>query len=320
VTAEHPSSSEHRSRVIAAFLTIYVVWGSTYLAIAFAIRTIPPFLMAGTRLTIAGALLYLWSRWRGGARPRPAQWGWAVLLGALFFLIGNGTVVWVEQRLPSGLTALVVALVSVWTALLEWLRPGGARPPRIVFAGIVLGFLGVTVLVVPGGLGGGRVDVTGVVLLTGSTFAWALASVISRYADLPAGAGMVSGMELFTGGVQLLIASLVTREWRGYDPATITLQSALALLYLIVFGSLVTFTAFSWLLQVSTPNKVSTAGYVNPMVALLVGWALGGESLGLRSLVASVIIVGSVILIITGRELGTSRARRLPAPAQAPSR
>lgn len=312
-------AARHRLTLLLAFAAVYLIWGSTYLAIAFAIHTIPPLLMAGVRFLVAGGLLYAWSRLRGAPRPRPVQWGWAFLLGALFFLVGNGAVVWVEQSLPSGLVALIVAMVSVWTALLEWLRPGGSRPTGMVLAGIALGFAGVALLVLPGQGGGGHVAPGGVALLMCSTFAWALASVLSRTADLPGSAPQVSGMEMLAGGVWLFTASLLHGDHRQFDPGLVTLKSGLAVLYLIVFGSLVTFTAFAWLLQVTTPNKVATAGYVNPMVAVFLGWAFGGEALTPRVLLASLVIVFSVVMIITGRDLAFSRLRpSLRSPASAP--
>jgi drug/metabolite transporter (DMT)-like permease len=303
--------AKNRGRLIVAFGAVYLIWGSTYLAIAFAIRTIPPLLMAGGRFLLAGGLLYGWSRWRGARAPRPMQWAWAFLLGALFFLVGNGAVVWVEQEMSSGLTALIVAMVSVWTALLEWLRPGGARPTAIVLGGIVLGFLGVALLVLPGSSTAEHAPPMGVFLLMCSTFAWSLASVISRNADLPAETQQVSGMEMLAGGVLLVIASGLAGDWGRFDPAGVTTKSVLAFLYLVIFGSLVTFTAFAWLLTVSTPNKVATAGYVNPMVAVFLGWAFGGEVLSSRSLLASLVIVVSVVLIITGR--GSARSRLAPS-------
>ncbi len=295
-----------RTRLIAAFAAIYVIWGSTYLAIAFAIHTLPPFLMAAGRFLFAGAALYLWARIRGAPKPTRAHWLWALLLGALFFLIGNGAVVWVEQRLPSGLTALIVAMVSVWTALLEWARPGGARPAPMVLVGIVLGFLGVALLVLPGGSDAGNADLAGVMLLMCSTFAWALASVLSRTAELPDNLPLASGIEMLCGGVLLLILSVVTGDASHFDSSTVTLKSLLSFVYLVVFGSLVAFTCFAWLLKVTSPNKVATAGYVNPMVAVFLGWAFGGETLSTGSFVASLVIVAAVVLIITGREL-TSR-------------
>jgi drug/metabolite transporter (DMT)-like permease len=308
----------NRLQLIAAFAAVYLVWGSTYLAIAFAIQSIPPLLMAGARFVLAGLLMYGWAWWRGAKAPRMAQWRWAFLLGALFFLVGNGAVVWVEQHLSSGLTALIVAMVSVWTALLEWVRPGGMRPPGVVLLGVVLGFVGVALLVLPGGSSGEHADPAGVLLLMCSTFAWALASVVSRHADLPANTQQVSGMEMLAGGVLLVLASGIAGDWGHLDLAGITLKSVLAFLYLVVFGSLVTFTAFAWLLTVSTPNKVATAGYVNPMVAVFLGWAFGGEVLGSRSLVASLVIVASVVLIITGRSF--SGPRVAPTVEAAPGR
>ncbi len=292
-----------RTRLVTAFLAIYIIWGSTYLAIAFAIHSLPPFLMAAGRFLLAGGALFLWARFRGAPRPSRSQWMWALLLGALFFLVGNGAVVWVEQRLPSGLTALIVAMVSVWTALLEWFRPGGARPTGMVLAGIVLGFLGVALLVMPGGSGEGSADPIGVLLLMCSTFAWALASVLSRTADLPDTLSLASGMEMLCGGVLLLALSLATGDAGHFVPSMVTLKSLLSFAYLVVFGSLVAFTCFAWLLKVTSPNKVATAGYVNPMVAVFLGWSFGGETLSTGSFIASLVIVAAVVLIITGREI-----------------
>jgi drug/metabolite transporter (DMT)-like permease len=306
-----------RLRLILAFAAIYLIWGSTYLAIAFAIRTIPPMLMASARFLIAGAVLYGWARWRGGPKPRREQWGWATVQGALFFLAGNGAVVWVEQWLPTGLTALLVATVSVWTALLEWFRPGGTRPTGVVLGGILFGFLGVALLVLPGRLGGGHVDPGGVALLIVATLGWALGSVLSRTADLPKNIGLVAGMEMLAGGVLLLLVSLITGDWTRFDPSGISRQSLVSFLYLVLFGSLVAFTAYAWLLQLTTPGKVATSSYVNPMVAMVLGWAFAGETVTLRSLAASLVIVASVALIITGRGFTLSRTRREPAPSEA---
>ncbi len=301
--------ARQRLTLVAAFAAIYLVWGSTYLGIAYAIETIPPLLMAAIRFLAAGGALYAWARLRGAGRPRPVQWAWAFLLGGLFFLVGNGAVVWVEQSVSSGLVALIVAMVSVWTALLEWLRPGGARPSGMVLAGITLGFLGVALLVLPGRIGSGHADPAGVLLLMGSTFGWALASVLSRTADLPGDIAQMSGMEMFAGGVLLLGASLLHGDPGRFDLRAVSLESALALGYLLLFGSLVTFTAFAWLLKVTTPNKVATAGYVNPMVAVFLGWAFRDEAITLRTLLASLVIVAGVVLIITGRDFSFSRLR-----------
>jgi drug/metabolite transporter (DMT)-like permease len=293
--------------MVAAFAAIYFIWGSTYLAIAWAIRAIPPLLMAGARFLLAGGLLYAWASWRGEAAPRPRQWAVAAVLGAMFFLVGNGTVVWVEQFLASGLTALIIAMVSVWTALLEWLRPGGSRPPTMIIAGIVLGFAGVALLVVPGRVGGEPVSERAVLMLMCSTFSWALASVWSRHADVPSSTLMAAGAEMLAGGTLLTLGGVLLGEPARFSLAALDARSVLSFLYLTVFGSIVAFTAFAWLLKVTSPNKVATSGYVNPMVAVLLGWALGGESLSTRSVFASLIIVIGVVLIITGREFSFRR-------------
>lgn len=297
------AAGKMRTRLLAAFAAVYIIWGSTYLAIAWAIHSLPPFLMASARFLFAGGALYLWARFRGAPTPTRSQWMWALLLGGLFFLVGNGAVVWVEQRMASGLTALIVAMVSVWTVLLEWFRPGGSRPAGMVLTGIVLGFVGVALLVLPGGTGDGHADPVGVMLLMGSTFAWALGSVLSRTADLPDALPLASGMEMLAGGALLLGLSALTGDLSQFVPAAVTFKSLASFGYLVVFGSLVAFTCFAWLLKVSSLNKVATAGYVNPMVAVFLGWAFGGETLSTRSWIASLVIVSSVVLIITGREI-----------------
>lgn len=295
------ASARHRTRMVLAFATIYLIWGSTYLAIIYAIRSIPPFVMAAGRFLLAGAGMYLYARVTGAPRPTRSQWGWAVLLGALFFFFGNGLVVYAEQFMASGLTALLIAMVSVWTALFEWMRPGGMRPTLPVLAGIVLGFLGLTLLVAPGRLGGEHIPPLGAVLVMCSSIGWALASVLSRTSDQPKNIALASGMQMLAGGVWLTLASLVTGDWRDFSAAALTPESVIAFLYLVVFGSLVAFTCFAWLLTVTTPSTVATAGYVNPMVAVLLGWAILGETLSPRSIVASAIIVVSVVLIIRGK-------------------
>lgn len=308
------AARQARTRLMAAFAAVYVIWGSTYLAIAFAIHSLPPFLMASGRFLFAGGALYLWARFRGAPAPTRSQWMWALLLGGLFFLVGNGAVVWVEQRMSTSLTALIVAMVSVWTVLLEWLRPGGSRPAGMVLIGIVLGFVGVALLVLPGGTGDGHADPVGVMLLMCSTFTWALGSVLSRTADLPDTLTLASGMEMLAGGALLLVLSALTGDMGHFVPSAVTFKSLASFIYLVVFGSLVAFTCFAWLLKVTSPNKVATAGYVNPMVAVFLGWAFGGETLSTGSWIASLVIVASVVLIITGREIAFRPAEPRPGP------
>jgi drug/metabolite transporter (DMT)-like permease len=299
-----PELAAHgRLRVILAFAAIYIIWGSTYLGIVFALESFPPFVMAALRMLLAGGALFLWARSQGEPNPRRNHWKWAFLLGGLFFLIGNGTVVWVEQEMSSGIVALIVAMVSVWTALLEWLRPGGGRPSNSVIAGIVLGFLGVAILVMPADGVANEVRPIPALMLVGSTLGWALASVLSRTAEMPRSTAMTSSIEMLGGGLLLTVAALATGEWQRFDVTAITPKAGAAFLYLVLFGSLLAFSCFAWLLKVTTPNKVATSGYVNPMVAVFLGWAFAGEVLTGRTILASLVIVASVVLIVTGKEL-----------------
>jgi drug/metabolite transporter (DMT)-like permease len=303
----HPTPA--RWLVIAAFAAIYVVWGSTYLAIRFAIETMPPFLMAGTRFLIAGLLLFGWARLRGADAPTGRQWGASAVLGALFLLLGNGGVVWAETRVPSGLTSLLVAMVPVWTVLVSWGAPGGQRPTAGVVAGLAAGFVGVGLLVAPGGVSaGGGVDPVGAAVLIAASLSWAVASVLSPRLRLPVSAPLASSLQMLSGGALLVLAGIVTGELGEVHAADLSVRSLLAFLYLIVFGSLIGFSAFAWLLRVTSPSRVATYAYVNPAVAVFLGWAFAGEALGGRTLVAAAVIVAAVVLITT------ARARAAAAP------
>ncbi|MCG3119242.1 MAG: putative inner membrane transporter YedA [bacterium] len=291
-----------RWRLVTAFAAVYLIWGSTYLAIRIAIETIPPFLMAGIRFLIAGAILYVWARWRGTPPPRRAHWLAAAIVGGLLLVGGNGGVVWAEQRVPSGLTALLIATVPLWMALLNWLRPGGVKPDNGVIAGLALGFIGIMLLVGPGELAGGHhVDSLGAAVLIVASLSWAAGSLYSRRAQLPASPLLTTGMEMLTGGALLLIAGSLAGEWTRFELSALSVRSSLALTYLIVFGALIGFTAYIWLLRVSTPARASTYAYVNPVVAIFLGWALASEPLTARTLLAAAIIVAAVVVITTQR-------------------
>lgn len=294
-----------RGAILAALAAVYLVWGSTYLAIRFAVETLPPFLMAGVRFTVAGALLYGWRRARGHARPTGPQWRAAIVVGALMLMAGNGGVVWAEQWVESGTAALLVASVPLWMVLMEWLRPGG-RPPRpSVWVGVLVGLMGVGLLMgAPTPTGGDRYTV-GVVVLVLASVAWAVGSLYSRSAVLPAPL-MATAMQMLAGGILLLVVGVGAGELVGLEPESFSLKSLLALLYLILFGSLIGFTSYVWLLRVTPPAIASTYAYVNPVVAVFLGWLLAGERITPRILVASAVIVGGVAVITT------ARARRGP--------
>ena len=288
-----------RFALLTAFAIVYVIWGSTFLAILFAIETLPPFLMASARFLVAGSLLYAWSRLVNGASaPTLTNWRATAVVGALLLLGGNGLLVWSEQRIPSGVAALLVGTVPCFMVLIDWLRPGGSRPTGLVIAGLFLGLLGLAWLIGPDALlGGGRADLIGAVVVVIGSFSWALGSVYSRHAATPPSPFLSTAMQMLGGGAALLVLSLLLGEPWAFDASAVSLRSALGLLYLILLGSIVAFSAYIWLLRVSTPTRVSTYAYVNPVIAVILGWALAGEALTTRMIVAATVIVSGVALI-----------------------
>lgn len=292
------NESPSRTKLIAAFAAVYVIWGSTYLAIFYAIETLPPFLMASVRFLIAGALLYGWSLSRAPRRPTAIEWRSALIIGGLLLLGGNGAVVWAEQMVPSGIAALLVAVTPCWMVLLGWLWHGAQRPGFRTILGLVLGFGGIALLVGPSAiLGAGDIHPAGVLVLMLGSLAWATGSIYSKRAPSAPGALLFTGMQMLMGSGLLFLAGAVTGEIGRFDPGGASLRSLLAVLYLIVFGAIIGYSAYIWLLRVSTPARVSTYAYVNPVVAVLLGWAIAGEELSARMGIAAVIIIAGVALI-----------------------
>ncbi len=293
-------------QVALAFAAIYIIWGSTYLGIRFAVETVPPFLMSGMRFIVAGGLLCAWAWLHGGARPTRQHWKAAALVGGLLFLGGNGGVTWSEQRISSSVTASLVATVPLWIVLLDWVRPGGVRPSRRVVAGLVIGFVGVVLLVgQQNGAGAESGDLLGALVVQLAAISWASGSLASRGAGLPSSATLSSGMQMLMGGVFLTALGALTGEWGRLDVAAISLRSLLAWLYLIFMGSILAFTAYAWLLRVSTPARVATYAYVNPVIAVFLGWWLGDEPLTPQTLLAAACIVGAVAVVTTYRARGS---------------
>jgi drug/metabolite transporter (DMT)-like permease len=288
-----------RARLLGAFAAVYLVWGSTYLAIRYAIETLPPFLMAGARFVLAGSALYAWARLRGAKAPDRGHWATTTVAGGLLLLGGNGAVVWAEQRVASGLAALLVATVPVWIVLLDTMMRGAARPGRRVGAGLVLGFVGLALLGSPSEMmGGQQVDPWGVAVLVGGSISWAVGSIYSRMARMPESL-LATAMEMLTGGALLLSAGVVSGEVGRFAPHAVSPASLLAFLYLILFGSLVGFNAYKFLLGHTTPARATTYAYVNPVVALFLGWLIAGEPVTLRTLFSAAVIIIGVALIIT---------------------
>ncbi|MCI0436969.1 MAG: EamA family transporter [Gemmatimonadetes bacterium] len=290
-------------KLVAAFAAVYLIWGSTYLAIKFAIQTMPPFTMAGVRFLIAGTILYGFARATAPTRPDRAHWKTALVIGALLLMGGNGAVTWSQQRIPSGVAALLVTITPCWMVLLDWLRPGGTRPTAPIVVGLVLGLAGVGLLIGPESLmGGERVDLIGAGVLLIGSISWASGSIYSRHANTPARPLLATGMQMLCGGSILLAAGLLAGEATRIDLAAVSARSLLALAYLIVFGAIIGYSAYVWLLRASTPARVSTYAYVNPVIAVFLGWVLADEPLTPRMLVAALVIIVGVALITLSRQ------------------
>src|SRR5437660_4806235 len=298
--------------VLMAFAAVYVVWGSTYLAIRIGIESFPPLILAGLRHITVGLFLYPILRRKTGIRPTAANWRTAVVTGGLLLFVGNGGVSWAEQTVPSGIAALLVATVSLWLVIVDWLRPGGVKPAPRVAMGLLMGFLGLALLVGPAHLGGSeRVDPRGAAVLVVASLAWACGSLYSKHGGMPSSPMLGVAMQSFAGGAILLVVALFAGEFRELHLGAISLRSWMALGYLSVFGSGIGFSASLYILQKSTAARVATYAFVNPVVALFLGWLIAGESITLRTVVAAAVILTAVILVITA-------PHRKPAPITTP--
>ena len=293
-----------------ALIALYIVWGSTYLAIRFGVETLPPFILAATRFLVAGTILYVWRRAAGDPRPTALNWRSAAIIGGFLLIGGNGGVTWSEQRVVSGVAALMVGLVPLWMVLIDAFRPGGMKPGSRGIAGVFLGFVGIVFLVGPSNLMGFThdIDLVGILVLCLATFLWAAGSLYSRKAPLPESTLMGTAMEMLAGGAGLLLLATFTGEWGQLDLAAVAPRSLWGLAYLITFGSLVGYASYTWLLRVAPTPLVATYAYVNPLIAILVGNLLAQEPLTTRIVLSAMVIVSSVVLINTAR---ANRAQNL---------
>ena len=304
MASQSPAFTEYRASALAvwsALSAVYLIWGSTYLAIRYAVETTPPFLMAGVRFTISGGCLYAARRYIGDAKPSIAEWRSAIAVGLLLLLGGNGGVVWAEQLIPSGLAALLVATVPLWMVLIDSLRADAQKPGFNVMLGILIGFTGVALLL--GSIVGdmNAATIFSAAALVFASLSWATGSLYGRTAALPASPLLGTGMQMFAGGVALLILGLGAGEWDQFSVHTVSLRSALAVLYLTVIGS-GAFVAYVWLLRVAPTPLVATYAYVNPLVAVLLGHFLAHEALNLRIGLAAALIIGSVVIVSSARK------------------
>jgi drug/metabolite transporter (DMT)-like permease len=294
--ASHPRAW----KVLLAFAVIYFVWGSTFLAIRVGVREVPPFLLAAVRFLIAGLVLYLWMRANGTPSPSLREWRGATLLAVLIFVCDYGLLFWAERRVPSGIAAVMMAMIPVFMALSEILIMKTQRLTARLTVALALGIVGVAVLVNPSAaFGGTAIDTAGAVALLVAAMSWSLASALTRKLSLPASKPMSSGAQMLAGGVLLTITAGILGEFRGFHLEAISAKAWLALGYLIVAGSIIGFTAYVWLIHHESPTKVGTYAYVNPVVAVLVGYFFGGEALGARTVFGTLLVLVSVVVITT---------------------
>jgi drug/metabolite transporter (DMT)-like permease len=314
MSAEADTGSVHgieppsKASILLGFAAIYLIWGSTYLGIRVAIETMPPLLMAGMRFAVAGVLLFGYLIARGSPWPNAAQWRNQIVAGLFLLLGGNAVVSWAELRTPSGITCLILGASPVFLVLLDWGRPGGKRPTAVLVAGVAVGIVGVALLVGPGAIPAGArpplIDVLAIVL---SSLSWWIGSLYLKHTKSGTSLIMASAMQMLSASVSMLVVGWILGEGKGFHFVDVSLRSWAAFAYLVVAGSLVAFSVYVWLLEHSTPAKVSTYAYVNPVVALVLGWAILGEPMNLRMALATVIIIGAVAIITIGKAKGTRK-------------
>lgn len=306
--------------LVLAFLAIYIIWGSTYFAIRVGVETVPPFLMAGARFVLAGVLLFLWARLRSPAPVRPVFWRSAVIVGGLMLCGGNGLVTWAERSVPSAIAAILIAGVPLFMVGLDRSFFGGPRLTPLTIAGVALGIAGITFLVAPDRTSLSSVDPMGSVALVCACLFWALGSLYSRRAPRSASPLQSTAMEMIAGGLVLMLVSAVTGELSSFDPRSVSLRSFVAWAYLVFFGSLIAFSAYMWLLRVTTASAVSTYAFVNPVVAIVIGVVFGGEVLTPRALFASFLVLVAVACIhVANVRRARSKGNRIPVTSNEPA-
>ena len=295
-------AKEHRAtwKTLLAFAIIYFVWGSTFLAIRVGVHEVPPLLFAAMRFLVAGVVLFLWMIAKGERLPSGRQWVSVILLAFLIFVVYYGLLFWAEQRVPSGIAAVMMATIPVFIALSEIAILGTQRLSIRLALALLIGIGGVVVLMSRSlNLGGAAIDTVGALALIGGSISWSVASVLTRKLPLPTSKVMSSGSQMLAGGVMLTLTAAAFGEFRDFHPAAVSREAWFSLIYLIVFGSIVGFTAYVWLIHHESPTKVGTYAYVNPVVAVVVGYFLGGESLGLRTILGTLFVLVSVVVITT---------------------
>jgi drug/metabolite transporter (DMT)-like permease len=297
---QSPTASSPRggspALIWTALSAVYLIWGSTYLAIRFTVETTPPFLSAAARFIMSGAVLYLWRRLCGDRTPSRHEWRSATVIGLLLLVGGNGAVVWAARYIPSSLAALLVATCPLWMLLFDFLRHGGEKPGPRALSGIAIGFCGAVLLIGWSANGSTPNSFAGAVVVVFGSLFWAAGSIYGKTAKLPSSPLLITGMEMLSGGAALLIIALAVGEVNGFDLARVSSRSAIGWVYLTVIGP-IAFVAYAWLLRNAPIPLVSTYSYVNPLVAIILGYFLGKEILAMRAWLAAGLIIGSVALV-----------------------
>lgn len=313
-------ANEHRPtwKTLLAFAIIYLVWGTTFLAIRVGVQEVPPFLLAAMRFVVAGGVLYLWIIARGEPSPTVRQWMAASLVAVLIFVFDYGLLFWAERRVPSGLAAVMLATIPVFMALAEIIFLRTQKLTARLALALLIGICCVAVLMSRSvNLGGAPIDKMGAVALLIASLSWSLGSILTRKLPLPPSKVMSSGTQMLAGGVFLGITAAGLGEFRGFHPSDISLRAWLALAYLIIAGSIIAFTAYTWLIHRESPTKVGTYAYVNPLVAVVVGYLLGGETLGPRTILGTLFVLTSVVVITSARTENPAAKLAAAAPAKA---
>ena len=307
-------------KIILAFAAVYIIWGTTYLALRIAVETLPPFLMASARFLIAGGLMFLFLRLRGAPMPKRRHWRSAVIIGFFLMVGGTGLVTWSEQQVPSSTAALVVATMPMWIALFDWLIFKKPRPGKRVAVGLVLGLIGILLLIGPGQvLGTAEFSLAALFILLLAPILWGFGSLYSRGAELPDDTFMATAIEMLAGGALLLVIGLFAGEANGFNSANFSTLSLAAFAYLTVFGSIIAFTAFIWLLKVVPATKVATYTYVNPVIAVFLGWLILSEPITATTIISVVVIILAVVLITTAKPSNQPAGEPIKQPASQPA-
>jgi len=295
-------------KTLLAFAIIYFVWGSTFLAIRIGVHEVPPLLFAAMRFVVAGAVLFGWMMSKGECLPSGRQWGSVIVIASLIFVLDYGLLFWAEQRVASGIAAVMLAMIPAFMALAEIIFLKTQRLTVRLALALLVGIGGVAVLMSHSfDLGGAAIETTGAVALIVASLSWSVASVLTRVLPLPESKVMSSGAQMLTGGLLLVVAAAAFGEFRGFHPGSVSRGAWLALAYLIVAGSIIGYTAYTWLIHHESPTKVATYAYVNPVVAVVLGYFLGGEALGLRTILGTVFVLISVVVITTAKKVVASR-------------